>query len=481
MKIAHLSAEVSPFAKTGGLGDVVGALPTAQAQLGHEVSVWMPLYRDVWQSLAKRNATPEVVLDPFRVLGSEVGILRTTLAGSSVPLYLIGSDPHFNRPQIYSPDVFGSDDGLIRYAIFVRAALEAMRRLWKTPDILHAHDWHTALAPMILAWDPNKDWPFNATRSVLTVHNMAYQGWYSPSQFPYLQLPSRFLPVIQNGGVLNLMKGALLSSNLITAVSPTFAREIMTPDGAFGLDGVVRMRGNDLVGIVNGIDPAVWNPRTDNKIPSNYDGDSLGLKLANRAALLRLAGMDPSDGGMVVGLVGRLTEQKGYDLLFPVLWDLIAQGIRFVFLGSGESQLEQSIHYFSREARGRFWGYVGFQDDLSHLIEAGADTFLMPSRFEPCGLNQMYSLAYGTPPIVRSVGGLADTVVGYNAWNRDTATGFSFDAATPSALRDTVLWARSCYNDPRLWTQIIANGMRQDFTWTRSAHQYIDAYKRALA
>lgn len=459
---------------------MVGALPTAQARLGHDVSVWMPLYREVWQALAKRHATPEVVLDPFRVLNSEVGILRTTLAGSTVPLYLIGSDAHFNRPQIYSPDIHGSDDGLVRYTIFVRAALEAMRRLWKTPDILHAHDWHAALAPMVLAWDPNKDWPFNSTKSVVTVHNMAYQGWYSTAQFPLLQLPSAVLPLVENGGALNLMKGALLSADLITAVSPTFAREITTAEGGFGLDGVLRMRANDLVGILNGIDTAVWNPKTDDRIARNYDLESLGRKADNRAALLSVAGMDPSDRNMVVGIVGRLTEQKGYDLLFPVLWDLIAQGVRFVFLGSGERELEQTIGYFTREARGRFWGRVGFEDDLAHRIEAGADTFLMPSRFEPCGLNQMYSLAYGTPPIVHRVGGLADTVVGYNGWNRETANGFSFDASTPSALRDTVLWARTCHNDPRLWTHIIANGMRQDFSWTRSANQYLDSYSRLL-
>jgi len=398
-----------------------------------------------------------------------------------VPLYLIGSDAHFNRPQIYSPDIFGSDDGLIRYTIFVRAVFEAMKRLWKVPDILHAHDWHTTLAPMILAWDQNKDWPFNSTRSVLTIHNMAYQGWSSTSQFPLLQLPPETLPLIQSGGALNLMKGGLLSANLITAVSPTFAHEITTPDGAFGLDGVLRSRSQDLVGILNGIDPKVWNPRVDSRIPRNYDLDSVGLKRENRAALLKFAGMDPSDGGMVIGIVGRLTEQKGYDLLFPVLWELIGQGVRFVFLGSGENHLEQSIRYFSHDARGRFWGYVGFQEDLAHLIEAGADAFLMPSRFEPCGLNQMYSLAYGTPPIVRRVGGLADTVVGYNGWNRDAATGFTFDAATPQALRDTVLWARTCYANPRLWTNLVANGMRQDFSWTRSAMQYLEAYRRLLA
>lgn len=482
MRIAHIAAECSPFAKTGGLGDVVGSLPIAQAELGHEVSVWLPLYRKVWESLDKMQIQPELAIDPFAIdLGfrtHEVGVLKTVLPGSTVSIYFIGSDPHFERPEIYDRDFFGNDDGIVRYSVFVRAAMEAMKKLWIPPDVLHAHDWHTALAPMALAWDDPKDWVFNQTISVLTIHNLAYQGMYPHESFVHLGLPMRGFSGVEWGGALNLLKGAIAAADVITAVSPNFAREMMTRDGGFGLDPLLRYRWQSLIGIVNGIDPQVWNPRVDPKIPKNYDISSLPAKRDNRAELLKLAGMDPEDSSFVVGAVGRLTNQKGYDMLFPVLDDLLARGVRVVMLGSGDSQLEGTMHHFSHHRTGRFWGYVGFEDNLAHLIEAGADSFLMPSRFEPCGLNQLYSLAYATPPIVRRVGGLADTVVGFNGWNSSDATGFIFDQASPSALRDTVLWAQNCYHDPSLWTNLIRNGMTQDWSWQHSAEMYLDVYHR---
>jgi starch synthase len=483
MRIAHLSAEVSPFAKSGGLGDVAGALPKAQAELGHDVTVWMPLYREVWETLRKLGQEPEVACDPFAVrIGGgmqQVGILRTWLPGSEVPLYLVGADDYFDRPQIYSLNAAGEDDGIVRYAVFVRAVLEAMQRLWNAPEVLHAHDWHTALAPMALAWDQPRDWVFNNTATVMTIHNLAYQGLYPRHLFPVLGLPAEALPQLEWGGSVNLMKGALLSADIIGAVSPTFAQEITTADGGFGLNPILRMRSRDLIGIVNGIDPRVWSPATDPKIVRNYDTASLEGKLENRRALLTSSGMDPEDPGFVVGVIGRLTHQKGFDLLFPVLGELIGAGIRIIMLGSGERDLERQLHRYSNNSGGRFWGFVGFRDDLAHQIEAGVDSLLMPSRFEPCGLNQLYSLAYGTPPIVRRTGGLADTVIGYEGWNRDTATGFTFDAATSSALRDTVLWAQHCYRDSGLWTQLALNGMRQDYSWGRSAQVYSDVYRVA--
>jgi starch synthase len=477
MRISHLSAEVAPFAKSGGLGDVAGALPKAQAELGHDVAVWMPLYREVRKALRERGIEPQVACDPFHVGGQQVGVLRASLPDSEVPLFLIGADEYFDRPQIYSPAANGEDDGVVRYALFVRAVLTAMHRLGNAPHILHAHDWHAALAPLAVAWDRAGESIFRNTATVLTIHNLAYQGIYARQVFPVLGLPPGALPHVDWNGAVNLMKGGLVAADVITAVSPTFAREIMTRDGAFGLDGVLRMRSGDLVGIVNGIDPRVWNPAVDPRIAVNYDSSTIERKRDNRRALLEACGMDAEDGGLVVGVIGRLTHQKGYDLLFPALGDLIGAGIRFVMLGSGEPGLEREMHRYSSIAGGRFWGFVGFQEDLAHRIEAGADTFLMPSRFEPCGLNQLYSLAYGTPPIVRRVGGLADTVVAYDGTNRESATGFGFDAATPQALRDTVLWAQRCYHDPALWTQLVRNGMRQDFSWKHSAELYAEVYR----
>jgi len=482
MRIAHLSAEVSPLARTGGLGDVVAALPAAQVLLGHDITVWMPLYRQARDEIAHREHATEIATEPFEVaVGSlrfQVGVLRAHLPGTRVPLYLIGQDELFDRASIYGADRHGRDDGLVRYSVFVRAAMEAMRRLELVPDILHAHDWHATLAPMALAWARPQDRHFKKTASVLTVHNLAYQGVYHPREFVHLNLPSERAPAVQWLGHLNLMKGGLITADAITGVSPTFAQEIATPEGGFGLDPIVRTRSAALSGIINGVDSSLWDPASDHKIPYRYSRNDMLGKRENRRTLLTMAGMDPHDPGLVAGVVGRLTEQKGYDLLFPVLDDLLRDGVRFVMLGSGERWLENSVRGYSQRARGRFWGHVGFDDPLSHLIEAGADCFLMPSRFEPCGLNQMYSLMYGTPPIVRLVGGLVDTVVTYDGLNREEATGFGFDEPEPFALRDTVRRAQQCFEDKALWSQIVRNGMALKFSWKESADAYLALYER---
>ncbi|MFN7971726.1 MAG: glycogen synthase [Acidobacteriota bacterium] len=485
LRIAHLSAEVSPFAKTGGLGDVVGALPKAQARLGNDVTVWMPLYRQVWETLARRNDPPAWVCDPFQVVVGlrrfQVGLLRTRLPGSDVPVYLVGSDPHFDRAAIYDPEPSGLDDGIVRYTLLVRAALEGMRRLGFAPDVLHAHDWHTTMAPMALAWDRPRDLHFERTLTVLTVHNMAYQGIYPRSAYVHLGLSPYAYGQVEWDDHVNLMKGGVVAAHVVTAVSPSFAHEITTPEGGFRLDPVLRSRRDALYGIVNGIDRDVWDPATDRRIPVRYDASSPQGKHANRRILLEQAGMDPDDPGFVVGLVSRLTHQKGIDLLFPALGDLLASGVRIVLLGSGDDDLERAVRDISHRAAGRFWGYVGFQDDLAHLIEAGADAFLMPSRFEPCGLSQLYSLAYGSPPIVRRVGGLTDTVIPFDGGNSDVATGFAFHAPHAVALRECVLWAQSCYHDSLLWTRIVRNGMAQDYAWERSAEKYLALYRHARA
>lgn len=482
MRIAHLAAEVSPFARTGGLGDVVAALALAQHPFGHDVTVWMPLYRQAREEIARRGYAMEFVTDPFTLqvghLRFQVGFVRTSLPGSNVPLYLVGQDELFNRPQIYGRDAHGRDDGLLRYSVFVNAVFEVMRRLQLVPDLVHAHDWHATLAPMALAWRRPQDPHFERTSTVLTVHNLAYQGIYDPREYAYLNLPPERAPAAQWLGRLNLMKAGLLTADAITAVSPTFAREIATPGGGFGLDPIVRTRSAALHGFLNGVDTSLWNPETDGKIPYRYRRGDLAGKAENRRTLLTMAGMDAGDPRMVVGVVGRLTEQKGYDLLFPVLDELIRDGLRFVMLGTGERWLENAVHGYTHRARGRFWGHVGFDDPLSHLIEAGADAFLMPSRFEPCGLNQMYSLLYGTPPIVRRVGGLVDTVTTYDGVNREVATGFGFDVSEPHAVRDAVRWAQQCFSDKALWSQIVANGMASDFSWKRSAEGYVELYER---
>lgn len=485
MRIAHLAAEVDPFARTGGLGDVLGALPPAQSRLGHEVAVWAPLYRQVRQEVARRGLALEQACPPFQIeLGyqaHEVAVLRGRLPDSPVPVFFVAADRFFDRPGLYSPDPEGRDDGLFRYAVFVRAALEAMKRLDRVPEVFHAHDWHAALVPMALAWDRPADPRLRASVSIFTIHNLAFQGIYDKGDFLYLGLPREMLAAVVWNDRLNLLKGATLAANALNAVSPTFAREITTPEGGFGLDPIFRYRGDNLVGIVNGIDRAVWNPALDPRIPRRYGPGDLVGKAENRRTLLTMAGMDPEDPGFLVGSVGRLAEQKGYDLALAALDELLRDGVRFVFLGAGEPQLEAELRGLAGRARRRLWAYVGFDDTLAHLIEAGADAFLMPSRFEPCGLSQLYSLAYGTPPIVRRVGGLEDTVVAYDGSNPERATGFSFDAPTPEALRDTVRWAHRCFQDRPLWEQLVRNGMAQDYSWERSARTYLDLYAWQLS
>ena len=484
MRIAHLSAEVAPFAKTGGLGDVVGALPKAERALGHDVAVWMPYHRLVRKALEKRGTPPEWVCDPFTVDVAfrqiQVGLLRTTLPGSDVPVMLVGCDPYFDRPHVYSSGPGGKDDGVARFTVFVRAALEGMRRLRMVPDVINAHDWHAALAPIALAYDRPRDWHFERTATVLTVHNMAYQGVSGKKDFVLLGIPPDRWPQLEWDSALNLMKGALLAADRINAVSPTFSYEISTKDGGFGLDPIVRMRGRDVGGILNGIDPHEWSPATDSRITATYDVDTIEAKRENRRALLARAGMNPDDSGFVVGIVTRLTSQKGIDLLLPVVGDLLGRGIRFVLVGSGDSDLESKLRDVSHRAAGRFWAWIGFSEELAHWVEAGADAFLMPSRFEPCGLNQMYSLAYGTPPIVRRVGGLADTVIGFDGTNGRIANGFTFGPAEPWALASSVLWAERCYRDPLAWTNLVRNGMSRDFSWERSAERYVGLYEDAL-
>lgn len=485
MRIAHLSAEVYPFARTGGLGDVVGALPAAQAELGHDVSVWMPLYRQVRDEAARRRVALEQAGEPFRVdLGFEthdVGLLRSALPRSRVPVFFIDASRFFDRPFLYSKDPGGRDDGLYRYAVFVRAALEAMKRLHRVPDLFHAHDWHAALVPMALTWDRPGDRQFAHSASVFTIHNLAFQGVYDRNDFIDLGLPRQVLPALIWHDRLNLVKGAALAADVVTAVSPTFAREMTTPEGGFGLDAVFRFRGESLVGIVNGVDRALWNPAVDSRIPRPYGAAELAGKAESRRALLHLAGMELTDPGFVIGAVGRLTEQKGYDLAFSALGELVCDGIRFMFLGAGDPHLESAVRAAAARAPGRVFGYVGFDDTLAHLVLAGSDAFLMPSRFEPCGLSQLYALADGTLPIVRRVGGLVDTVVPYDGTNAERATGFGFDAATPEALRDAVRWAHRCFADRVLWERLVRNGMAQDFSWERSARTYLDLYARKLS
>jgi len=486
LRISHLSAECSPFAKTGGLGDVVGSLPKALERRGHDVSIWMPFHLEAAQWYRRRLQWPIEALPPFEVSvfgrSHRVGVLKGLLPNNTVPVYFVAHDPLFHRQAgIYARNDQGGDDGLWRFTLFVRATLEAMKRLGLHPQVLHAHDWHPALAPMLGAWSGWRDRWFDDVASVVTIHNIQYQGIYSPDEFPILGLPDD----VKKGGLLDfkgslsLLKGALEAADIITTVSPTFASEIQTPEGGGGLHGVLKGRSGRLVGILNGIDHEVWNPEIDPHISARFSADDPSGKAECRHELLKIVGFETGDPGMVLGAVGRLVDQKGFDLLFEAAPELIRRGIRIVVLGSGEPALEGAMRLLEAHHPSRFRAVVGYDDVLSHRIEAGADAFVMPSRFEPCGLTQMYSLAYGTVPIVRRTGGLADSVIGYDGYNDAVATGFHFDSPSPHGLAAEILRAHHLFYRRDAWQRIMRNGMLVDNSWEHAAGLYEDAYKRA--
>ncbi|HEV8268503.1 MAG TPA: glycogen synthase GlgA [Thermoanaerobaculia bacterium] len=485
MKITHLSAECVPFAKTGGLGDVVGALPKALQARGHDVSVFLPFHLETARWFRRKSTWPEAALAPFTVsvFGTDytVGLLKSTLPGSDVPIYFVAQDELFHRRQIYSPNEWGQDDGLWRFSLFVRAAVQAMKALGERPQVLHSHDWHPALAPMLGAWSNWRDRFWDDVASVLTIHNVAYQGIFAPEEFNVLGLPLDVWTggLVSQGGAVNLLKGAVIAADMITAVSPTYSWEIRSKGGGYGLDGVLAARGERVVGILNGVDQSVWNPESDALVAATYGKDDLSGKEKCREDLCRLCGFEPADHGMILGAIGRLTDQKGFDMLLEAAPELIRRGVRIAMLGSGEPALEGAMRLLEAHAPAHFRAFVGYDEGLAHKIEAGADAIVMPSRFEPCGLTQMYSLAYGTPPIVRRTGGLADSVVGFDGHNLDAATGFSFDDPSPHALAAAVLFAQRVFFHKDDWGKLVRNGMSADFSWDRSAEKYEAVYKRA--
>ncbi len=482
MKICHLSAECMPFAKTGGLGDVAAALPRAQWAAGNDVEIWLPFHLQAAEWYRRRHSWPALGCEPLRIeiLGQsyEVGILRGQLPASQVPVYFVAHDPFFQRGPIYAADPTGRDDGLWRFTLFVRAALTAMKKLGRRPQILHCHDWHPALAPMLGAWSSYRDRWFDEIASVLTIHNLHHQGTYEPSLFPALGLPAETAPLVSHHGAVNLLKGALVAADMITTVSPTYAWEIRTREGGQGLDELLHARADRLVGILNGIDPSEWDPAVDPHLVARYSAADLRGKAQCRRALCEAAGLAADDPGMILGAIGRLTEQKGFDVLLDAVPQLLAAGTRIVMLGSGDSQLERRMLGYAAAHPGRFHAWLGYDEARAHSIEAGADSFIMPSRFEPCGLNQLYSLAYGTPPIVRHTGGLADTVIAYHGHNLDSANGFSFHDLTPAAIVGTVAWARQAMAQGA-WPQLVENAMRADFSWQRAEEHYAEVYRRA--
>jgi starch synthase len=483
MNVLMLASEAVPLAKTGGLADVVGTLPVELARLGHEVRLALPRYADIDAAAVKLKKASAIEV-PWRGDRLEVGIETGTLGGGAVPLTFIRHDPFFARPGLYGEDGRDYPDNLDRFVLFCRAVLEACKQPGKPPDVLHAHDWQAALAVVYLKTLYRNDPAWAGTRALFTIHNIGYQGHFPVSTYDTTGLPwSEYTPErLEFYGQVNLLKGGLVYADLLNTVSPTYAREIQTGEFGYGLEGVLQLRKDRLFGVTNGIDYGVWNPATDPHLPARYSAKDLsGKKTCKRAlqAEMKL----PIRDVPVLGLVSRLAFQKGIDLIVDILPKLLGLDVQVVALGSGDPSYQTLLAELHERYPGKLAVRFAFDESLAHRIEAGADLFLMPSRYEPCGLNQLYSLRYGTVPVVRKTGGLADTVVPYvpDARSGAEATGFSFEKPEPEVLLSTILLALRVYRDKKEWGGLVRRGMKQDFSWQRSAKQYVELYRRALA
>ncbi|MFN7940169.1 MAG: glycogen synthase GlgA [Thermoanaerobaculia bacterium] len=479
MRVCQVAAEVTPFAKTGGLGDVVAGLSRALGKAGHDVRVFLPFYAPV-AKLDFRFTKVEFLQDLELRLGERdfrYSIFTTRLPDSEVDGYFVHCPALYHHESVYS----GEWDEYLRFALLCRAALESCQRMGWAPDIAHLHDWHTALVPIYLrtlyAWDRL----FARTRTVLTLHNLGYQGVFGREVLEELGLAAHAALLYQEdlaAGRVSFLKTGLLYADLLTTVSRTYAREIQTAEFGFGVDPLLRARADHLVGIVNGVDYGEWDPGNDPHLPHRYTAEDLAGKLRMKQALLARVGLPHDPEVPVVGLVSRLTAQKGLDLLLDALPELLARrDLRFVALGGGEERYEAFFHWLTASFPRQAWFYRGYHNELAHWIEAGSDLFVMPSKYEPCGLNQMYSLRYGTPPVVRRTGGLADTVEPWNPARRQ-GTGFVFEHYTPEGLRWALESALAAFRERDGWRALMRNGMARDFSWTRQVREYEELYRR---
>jgi starch synthase len=484
LKILMVSSEAAPFAKSGGLADAVSALARALRREGHDARIVLPRYYSIDQKdLSPVDGPLGVPLGDREEWGA---VFESTLPDSDVPVYFIEHEGYFGRDGIYG-NRQESDfaDNPRRFSFFSRAAFQLCRRLSWIPDILHAHDWPSSLVPVYYgAFEA--EGAFSGTATVLTIHNLGYQGIYPKESFGHVGLPWEAFHKygLEFYDALNLLKAGITSAEKLTTVSPSYSYEIQTPEQGCRLDGLLRHRSADLVGILNGVDLDDWNPATDRYLPARYSPDDMAGKAACKAALQREFGLPEDPGIPIVGMVSRLADQKGIGELFGADYGAVAplcrdMALQFVALGSGDAWCEAELRSLS-ERLPNFKARIGYSEKIAHLIEAGSDFFLMPSRYEPCGLNQMYSLRYGTLPIVHRTGGLADTVSNYDQ-NSGAGTGFMFDHLTPRAIYDTVGWAIwAWYNKQDHLEAMRQRAMRLEFSWQLSAREYLSLYENAI-
>ena len=484
MKIAFVSSEVFPFAKTGGLADVAGSLPIELESLGHEVKVFMPKYNTFGEAEHGLHYLWEIGEIPVRVgdIIHQVHVHKSKLPRSKVEIFFVDCPYFFNRFRIYTND---TDEGE-RFVLFMKSVIEILQRFQWAPDIVHCNDWQTALIPLLLKENYSWDRMFDNTSTVYTIHNVAYQGKFSKDIFHKAEIHyEHFLHggLGEYDGGVNFMKAAIFTSDVINTVSETYAKELLTDEYGEGMNPFLFQRKNDLYGIINGVDYNVWSPEKDVLLPYQYTSKNLSGKLQTKKFLVEHLGFSFDESVPLIGIVSRMVAQKGFDIIGYVLHELMNLKANWVILGGGEEKYEELFLNMAHQFPYKVYFYRGYNNELAHTIEAAADIFLMPSRFEPCGLNQIYSLKYGTVPVVRKTGGLADTVLDWNEYlsqGQEIGTGYSFNDYTGRALVQSVERAIHDFHLKDIWYKIQQNGMSKDYSWRKSAEKYVELYKTAI-
>ncbi len=480
MKIVQVASELFPYVKTGGLADAVAALSATLAERGHEVAIFLPGYRAAVDHPLAAGAQRTLGL---RVEMGDVfmtGEVRSFSPAKNLTIHLVCREEFFDRRNPYGTPERDYEDNHHRFIFFCKGVVEAMRFLELRADVIHGHDWQCGLLPLLVRHAEQRYGITLAMKTVFTIHNIAFQGVFPMGAFGCTNLPDELMSIdgVEFYGRMNMMKGGILFADQVTTVSPRYAREIQTSEFGCGLDGVVATRSDDIAGLINGIDTEVWNPATDKLIPGNFTVDNLTGKAVCRADLLKRGGFDPKFTGPVFGMVCRVTEQKGVDLVLSNADFFIRNDVRLIVLGTGEKRLEAGLRDLAAAAPGHVFLATRLDEGMSHLIEAGSDFFLMPSRFEPCGLNQMYSQVYGTIPLVTRVGGLADTVADIDQ-NPTTGSGITFPVSV-TGVGAGLARSLALFADKPLFETTRARGMRKDFSWAKTAQAYEAIYENAL-
>ncbi|RKY88558.1 glycogen synthase GlgA [candidate division KSB1 bacterium] len=488
LKILFLSSEVYPFAKTGGLADVSGSLPKALKELGHEIRVIMPKYKMINERkyvLREVIRLKDITID-FGGKKITFNVKSAFIPDSKIQTYFIDYKKYFYRDGLYTDPDTKKDypDNALRFSFFSRSVLETLKLLFWQPHIIHCNDWQTGLVPFYLNTIFKDDSFFKKSYTVLTIHNLSYQGIFDNSILDKIEVSdSLFYPgsPVEYFGKINFLKAGICFADYITTVSENYAKEIQnSSEYGCGLEGVLREKSDKLTGILNGVDYSVWNPETDKYIPENYNYSTLKKKYKNKLFLLKKVGFEYNDNVPLIGVISRLTDQKGFDILVDIIDEIFKMDVQMVILGTGEKKYHKMLSEMQKRFSERMKVFLKFDEKLAHLIEAGCDIFLMPSKFEPSGLNQLYSLKYGTVPVVRKTGGLADSVVDFNSSMDGKGNGFIFEKYSSRELLEAIKRAVECYRDSKTWKKIIKNGMKEDFSWLSVAKKYSKLYEKIL-